>query len=87
MEVSKYSSLSVLVAGCGAIGKRHIDILKQLGVGSISVCDPNKDYVKVITDKYPDIKVVESYEKGLEEKPFAVFILTPTKMHIPMTFF
>ena len=84
MEVSKYSSLSVLVAGCGAIGKRHIDILKQLQVGSISVCDPNKDYVKVITDKYPDIKVVESYEKGLEEKPFAVFILTPTKMHIPM---
>lgn len=84
MEVSKYSNLSVLVAGCGAIGKRHIDILQQLKVGKINVCDPNQAYVKEVVDKYPDINVVESYEKGLEQKPFAVFILTPTKMHIPM---
>ena len=67
MEVSKYSNLSVLVAGCGAIGKRHIDILQQLKVGKINVCDPNQAYVKEVVDKYPDINVVESYEKGLEQ--------------------
>lgn len=84
MEVSNYHNLSVLVAGCGAIGKRHIDILKQIGVSNIIVCDPNEAYVKAVTDKYPDLKVAQNYEKGLEQKPFAVFILTPTKMHIPM---
>ena len=84
MEISKYSALSVLVAGCGAIGKRHIDILQELGVGDIMVCDPNTEYVKAVTDKYPNVKVATNYAEGLKSKPFAVFILTPTKMHIPM---
>lgn len=79
-----YSMLSVLVAGCGAIGKRHVDILCELGVEDITVCDPNSEYVKAVTDKYPNVKVATNYAEGLKSKPFAVFILTPTKMHIPM---
>jgi len=77
-------NISVLVAGLGAIGKRHVDILKELGVGKLFVFDPNADAVKLILDKYPDVTAVDSYEAGLLKKPFAVFVLTPTKMHIPM---
>ena len=83
MEIT-FENISVLVAGLGAIGKRHVDILKELGVGKLYVFDPNTDAVKLILDKYPDVEAVDSYEAGLLKKPFAVFILTPTKMHIPM---
>lgn len=84
MEIKEYGNLTVLVAGCGSIGKRHIDILKKLGVGKIVVCDPSENALKAISDKYPDVSICTEYEKGLECNPFAVFILTPTKMHIPM---
>ncbi len=84
MEINRFENVSVLVAGLGAIGKRHVDILKELGVGKLFVFDPNADAVKLITKKYPDIESVDSFEDGLLKKPFAVFILTPTKMHIPM---
>ena len=39
MEIKDFSNLTVLVVGCGSIGKRHIDILKQLRVGKIIACD------------------------------------------------
>lgn len=84
MEVKAFSSVSALVVGCGSIGKRHIDILKELGVGKIIACDPSEAALNAITDKYPDITTVTDYADGLKQKPFAVFILTPTKMHIPM---
>ena len=84
MEINSFENVSVLVAGLGAIGKRHVDILMELKVGKLLVFDPNAEAVKLILDKYPDIEAVDSYEAGLLKKPFAVFILTPTKMHIPM---
>ncbi len=84
MEINKFKNVSVLVAGLGAIGKRHVDILKELKVGKLIVFDPNEQAVNQIIQKYPDVETVGSYEQGLLAKPFAVFILTPTKMHIPM---
>lgn len=83
MEI-KYDGLKVLVAGCGAIGKRHIEILKGLGVGEIVIFDPSEKTVSEIMTMFEGLKSVVSYEDGLKENPDAVFILTPTKLHIPM---
>jgi len=35
-----WQDMSVLVAGCGSIGKRHVRVLAGLGVTDIRVCDP-----------------------------------------------
>ena len=83
MEVT-YKDLKIVVAGCGSIGLRHIDVLHSMGVGKIIACDPNHEALDKIKNKYPDIKTQTDYNEALLTNPFAVFILTPTKMHIPM---
>lgn len=81
MEV-KYKDLKIVVAGCGSIGKRHIDVLHSMGVGKIIVCDPNTEKLSEISDQYSNIETEPDYNNALLKKPFAVFILTPTKMHL-----
>ena len=85
MEINnnKYSELTIAVIGCGAIGKRHIEVLDQMGVGRIIACDPSGDRLKVIKEICPRCEPVRAYSEALKKKPFAVYVLTPTQMHIP----
>jgi predicted dehydrogenase len=78
-----WKKLKVLIAGCGSIGKRHARILTSLGVEYIMVFDNNKRQVELLKSELLDVKIVSTFEKGLEEAD-AAFILTPTKLHIPM---
>ncbi len=75
--------LKILIAGCGSIGKRHARILASLGVKNIMAYDNKKDQVVNLINEIPGVNQVNSYEEGIENAD-AVFILTPTKLHIPM---
>ncbi|MDD6800806.1 MAG: Gfo/Idh/MocA family oxidoreductase [Firmicutes bacterium] len=76
------SDLKVLILGCGSIGKRHADVLTGLGVTDITAYDPVKSQLDKLIELTPNVKDAESYEKALAEKPDAVFILTPTRLHL-----
>ena len=75
--------LKVLIAGCGSIGKRHARILTSLGVEYIMVFDNDQLQVELLKKELPGVVIVSTYKNGLEEADVA-FILTPTKLHIPM---
>ena len=82
--LSDWRDLSVLLAGCGSIGKRHARVLGRLGVEDVRVCDPDSDQVTELLLESPEVRIVSSFEQGLTERPDAVFVLTPPKMHVPM---
>lgn len=79
-----WKDISVLIAGVGSIGKRHTTCLQELGVKDIRACDVNETLLAQYAADYPGVKTYTSFEAGLADKPDAVFILTPPKLHIPM---
>jgi predicted dehydrogenase len=74
---------SVLIAGCGSIGKRHARVLRGLGVADIRVCDPSPEQRNGLASQTP-VQMYSSYEDGLAGNPDTVFICTPPKSHVPM---
>ena len=44
--VKTWTDMSVLIVGCGSIGKRHARVLRSLGVADIRACDPRRSSVK-----------------------------------------
>ncbi|MEQ8553125.1 MAG: Gfo/Idh/MocA family oxidoreductase [Cyclobacteriaceae bacterium] len=78
-----WKNLKLLLAGCGSIGKRHARILTELGVKEITIFDPNAENANELTRELPNLKIADSYKTGLEMAD-AVFIMTPTRLHIPM---
>ncbi|MSV28634.1 MAG: Gfo/Idh/MocA family oxidoreductase [Bryobacterales bacterium] len=81
---TRFQELHVLLAGCGSIGKRHARILKELGVGRLTVCDPVPAQIEALMLQTPSVEACASFQLGLDAKPDAVFILTPPKQHVPM---
>lgn len=79
-----WKNLSILLVGCGSIGKRHARVLTSLGVKDIRACDSDKNQLEGLLHESPVVKHCNSFEDGLKEKPDVVFILTPSEMHIPM---
>ena len=84
MSESNWKERSILIAGCGSIGKRHARVLRSLGLRDIRVCDPSEEQIKSLTDEGSVNKTYTTYEEGLSAKPDAVLIATPPKLHIPM---
>lgn len=79
------SDLHVLVVGCGSIGKRHAQVLRGLGVTHLSACDPSEESRAEMRALLPDVPLYADYGEALtREKPDAAFILTPTRLHVPM---
>ncbi len=77
--------LNILIAGCGSIGKRHAQVLWELGLRNLTACDPSPQQRQSMQDLLPGIAVAEDYAAALQTGAFdAVFILTPTAMHLSM---
>ncbi|MEO7649191.1 MAG: Gfo/Idh/MocA family oxidoreductase [Bryobacteraceae bacterium] len=82
--VTGWRNLSVLIAGCGSIGKRHARVLRELGVSDLRACDPLQSQRESIAAQSPGLILHETFEEGLRAKPDVLLIGTPPKMHIPM---
>jgi predicted dehydrogenase len=79
-----FKDLGVFIVGCGSIGRRHTEVLKSLGIKDIRIYDNDFKKMESLSAEFPDLKTCNTFEDGLKEKPDAVFILTPTKLHLEM---
>jgi predicted dehydrogenase len=82
--VKAWNELSVLIVGCGSIGKRHAHVLDGLGVKDLRACDPVPSQREALLAEVPAVRIFESYEAGLKGSPDTVLICTPPTLHIPM---
>lgn len=81
--VEPATKLSVLIAGCGSIAKRHARVLRSLGVKDLRACDPVPAQRDALA-RESAAQLFDSYEAGLASRPDAVFICTPPHLHVPM---
>jgi predicted dehydrogenase len=79
-----WNELSVLITGCGSIGKRHAGVLRELGIRDLHACDPSSKAREEIRKQDSSIFLYDSYDEGLSVNPDAVLICTPPEMHVPM---
>jgi predicted dehydrogenase len=82
--VKAWQDLSVLIVGCGSIGKRHARVLNGLGVGDLRVCDPLPEQRLSLQAQVPSVQLYDSYSAGLADHPDVVLICTPPELHVPM---
>ena len=76
------SNMTVLVVGCGSIGRRHIGNLRSLGVHHISVCETDPDRLSQAESQFA-VSGYGNLEKALEEAaPDAVIVCTPPYLHV-----
>jgi predicted dehydrogenase len=83
MSKKSATDLSVLIVGCGSIGKRHARVLRGLGVKDVRACDPVITQAAALQKETP-VQIFSSYAEGLASKPDTVWIGTPPNLHIPM---
>jgi predicted dehydrogenase len=82
--VKTWREMSVLIVGCGSIGKRHARVLKSLDVADLRACDPLPEQRQSLSAESPNVRMYDSYDAGLSDRPDAVLICTPPAMHVPM---
>jgi predicted dehydrogenase len=86
--------MKVLVAGLGGIGQRHVRNLRAIMGAGVEIlgCDPRRD-IPVLTDRLEvepgasieakhGVRVVPDVESALAAEPDAVFVCTPTSLHM-----
>lgn len=79
------NEMKLLIAGCGSIGKRHAQVLKEMGATQMAACDPFPASHAAFLEIVPGCKMYTDYAEALADyKPDCVFILTPTGMHMDM---
>lgn len=74
---------TILVVGCGNIGKKHINVLSQLFEVKIIACDKDEEKLNKVKEEFPNISTCNSYEEALlKEKPDYILICTLNNTHI-----
>lgn len=74
--------MKFLICGTGSIGLRHLKNLKYLGQNDIIIYSTGKSSMMGVKEELKDLKVYDSLEKALEEKPNVCMITNPTSMHV-----
>jgi len=77
-----FAQYSVLVAGAGSIGRRHMVNLRALGIQKLAAADPDPRRVQEAIEK-AEVDGFSDFETGLHVfKPDVVFICTPPVDHM-----
>ena len=79
-----WRDLSVLIAGCGSIGKRHARVLASLGVKRLRILDVSAAQRTALRSEVPVEGEYTDYEAALAAKPDVVLLCTPADLHIAM---
>lgn len=79
-----WRDLSVLIAGCGSIGKRHARVLKSLGVRRIRALDVSEAQRAGLKAEVYVEREYGDYETALGDKQDVVLLCTPADLHISM---
>jgi predicted dehydrogenase len=73
---------SVLVAGAGSIGRRHLGNLKTLGLSRLAACDPHPERLEYVAAQF-GVEGFATLEEGLESfHPDVVLVCTPPVHHV-----
>ena len=83
MVTRDWRDVSILIAGCGSIGRRHARVLRSVDVLDIRACDPAAVQRDIFLGESPTVQMYESFEDGLRAGPEAVLICTPPWLHVP----
>ncbi|MFH1616600.1 MAG: Gfo/Idh/MocA family oxidoreductase [Planctomycetota bacterium] len=87
--------MKILIVGLGSIGQRHLcnlrclfgdklDILAYRSIGrNMKICDNMTAETDVDLESIYNIKTYLDYDQALEQRPDAVIIANPTKLHVP----
>jgi predicted dehydrogenase len=74
---------SVLVAGAGSIGRRHLGNLRKLGLTQLAACDPDSSRLEYVTSEF-QTQCFSSFDEGLKSfQPAIVLVCTPPVLHVP----
>jgi predicted dehydrogenase len=72
-----------LLAGCGSIGKRHLDNLRRLGINDVLAFDPREDRRAEVRDRW-QVETTEDFAGSLRRDVGVVLVCPPTSLHVPM---
>lgn len=75
--------MKFLVVGCGSIGRRHIQNLRNISSGEILACDLDSKRLDYIKEKH-NITVFSDLDQAFSKNPDVVFVCTPPSSHIPI---
>ena len=75
---------SILIAGVGSIGERHLRCFIASGRADVSFCEVNASLSRKIAEQYAVAQSFDSFDSALAAKPDAVVICTPAHLHVPM---
>jgi len=76
------SRRSVLVAGAGSIGRRHLGNLRKLGFDKLAVCDPDAERAQSAALEF-GVECFSDFFRALEQRqPDAVLVCSPPVCHV-----
>jgi predicted dehydrogenase len=77
-----YAQYSVLVAGAGSIGRRHLANLQKLGCRRLAAADPDAGRLQSAVDQI-SVESFPDFDEALSNfKPDVVFVCTPPFLHV-----
>jgi len=77
-----YAQHSVLVAGAGSIGRRHLANLQTLGCRRLAAADPDAGRLQSAVDQI-SVEGFQDFDEALSHfKPDVVFVCTPPVLHV-----
>ncbi|MEW6304062.1 MAG: Gfo/Idh/MocA family oxidoreductase [Verrucomicrobiota bacterium] len=75
---------SILIAGVGSIGERHLRCFAATGRAELAICEVNAALRQTIAERYGIKREFGDYNEAIGGQPDAVVICTPAPAHVPL---